>query len=149
MPSPFDKAKFCRTTAWKDAEYVRLAVFKSWWDVQLGPTWRAYRFSENDPWLDPGRQAKVPPRRMTAARDEYAAARCVNCGHLRYAGEGPGDPCWFCQCMTHMLPGEPPMEAAWEALFQLGHHECGGWYRDPTDPPGEITCACGDTLIIA
>lgn len=38
--------------------------------------------------------------------DPYAHARCVNCRHLRYADEKPGDPCRFCACADHRLPGE-------------------------------------------
>lgn len=38
--------------------------------------------------------------------DRYASARCVNCRHLRYLDEKPGDPCQFCPCGDHRLPGE-------------------------------------------
>jgi hypothetical protein len=44
--------------------------------------------------------------RATSAQDPYAAHRCLNCRHLRYADEQPGDPCRHCDCTDHRLPGE-------------------------------------------
>lgn len=40
--------------------------------------------------------------------DPYEQVRCLNCGHLRYADEQPGDPCRFCgpQCARHETPAE-------------------------------------------
>lgn len=38
--------------------------------------------------------------------DVYAFARCVNCRHLRYPDEKPGDPCQWCPCVDHVLPGD-------------------------------------------
>jgi hypothetical protein len=42
------------------------------------------------------------------AEDPYAAFRCVNCPHLRYAGQAPDSPCWYCDCTEHVLPSEVP-----------------------------------------
>jgi hypothetical protein len=44
----------------------------------------------------------------TPAEDPYAAFRCVNCPHLRYAGQAPDSPCWYCDCTEHVLPSEVP-----------------------------------------
>jgi hypothetical protein len=38
--------------------------------------------------------------------DMYNAKRCVNCRHLRYRTQQPGDPCLVCPCTDHVLPGE-------------------------------------------
>lgn len=46
------------------------------------------------------------------AADPYAAHRCVNCKHLRYRDENPGDPCRFCPCTDHIVPGEVATDAA-------------------------------------
>lgn len=51
----------------------------------------------------------MPPRsgqRLPRGLDDYAAHRCVNCKHLRYAGQAPGDPCRYCPCAEHVLPYE-------------------------------------------
>jgi len=42
----------------------------------------------------------------TPAQDPYAAHRCVNCSHLRYRTQKPGDRCLVCPCKDHVLPSE-------------------------------------------
>jgi len=54
----------------------------------------------------------MPPRSsLTRSLDDYAAVRCVNCRHLRYAGQKPGDPCQFCPCTQHVIPADREQQA--------------------------------------
>ena len=54
----------------------------------------------------------MPPRTGTRSLDHYAAYRCVNCRHLIYASQKPGDPCLVnslggkveCNCTDHRAP---------------------------------------------
>jgi hypothetical protein len=49
----------------------------------------------------------MPPKSTgTRSLDHYAAHRCVNCRHLRYANQKPGDPCQFCPCTEHVVPAD-------------------------------------------
>jgi hypothetical protein len=51
----------------------------------------------------------MPPkgqRTLSKSLDWYASVRCVNCRHLRYASQKPGDPCAVCKCQDHRLPAE-------------------------------------------
>lgn len=57
----------------------------------------------------------MPPksqRTLSRSLDDYAWARCVNCRHLRYDRENPGDPCRVCGCTEHVLPGEQAKAAS-------------------------------------
>jgi hypothetical protein len=38
-------------SAWSDAEYVRLAMERSWWDETTGPVVRSTSADAQDPWL--------------------------------------------------------------------------------------------------
>lgn len=44
--------------------------------------------------------------------DIYAAHRCVNCPHLRYRGQKPGEPCQVCPCTDHVIPSEVTSDGA-------------------------------------
>lgn len=49
----------------------------------------------------------MPPKHgRPRTLDHYAEHRCVNCRHLRYAGQKPGDPCQVCECTNHVVPAE-------------------------------------------
>jgi hypothetical protein len=57
----------------------------------------------------------MPPnsqRTLSKSRDWYASVRCVNCRHLRYRNQKPGDPCAVCKCLDHRVPGERQTGAA-------------------------------------
>jgi len=53
----------------------------------------------------------MPPK--LTRRDDYAEHRCPACGHLKYQGEKPGDPCLAgvvydpprCSCTDHKAAG--------------------------------------------
>lgn len=38
--------------------------------------------------------------------------------------------------------------AIWNLIQDSGHLDCGGWSFDSRDTPGQVTCACGEAVMV-